>query len=983
VPSLHARLLGPVHLAVGERSLSLEAWPRRTARSLLLLLLATPGHRINRDRAVDLLWPDLPPDRARTTWYQALSTLRRVLEPELPAREPSAFLTVDAAMIALGPDIDLWTDVDAFAAALDGSRGGAADEQRAALRSALALHGGDLLAEEPGAEWAIGRREELRLARQRAVLELAELDLEAGEPLASVPALETVLAADRGAEQLHRALIDAFLAAGEQERALRQYERCRQALRDDLGVEPSDATRDLIAATGKEHIPRLATPVRSCLPTPMTPLVGRDREMEAVEDLVWNPAARLVTLTGPGGVGKTRLAIEVARRCEQADAAVVFVPLAGVRTPELVLFTLGQALGVRNEDASAYLSAVLRRIGDHELLLVLDNFEHVAAAASVVARLLAGCPGLTVLTTSRTPLRLRGEHAVDVPPLALPGAREPSFAALARSEAVTLFVQRAHAAQSAFALTEQNAPVIARLCARLDCLPLAIELAAARVRVLPPRAILSRLDRRLDLLVDGPRDAPARQRTMRDAIGWSHDLLDEDEQTMFRRLGVFAGGFTLQAAEAVAQGAPSSILDRLSSLVAHSLVRQKEEADGDSRFAMLETVRAYALERLQASGEADAIQRRHAAWLIAFAGEIAPNLTLTAQPDAVDRLAAEIDNVRAALFWALAHGEPTVALRLATATFPLWFIRGMPSEGRRWLEESLAAATEAPAEPRTDALLSAGGLAFLQGDLARYVALAQESHAIAQASGYQLGIAMALFYLGVAAEWKHELDRAAARYEESLALMRQLDAPYWVALLLSNLGDINLWQGNLAAAARFADEGLTQWRALGNDWGIAQGLGTVADVASEQGDRVRAAQLYQETLRRAVALGDRRVIAGTLAGLAGLAGSTGAPRQAARLLGAAEGLAKEVGIRHLAHHLQYERVMTGIRAQLSDQVFRDERASGQALSLAQAVVEAETIVAAVSTAQAAPASSTPDASGASETAPANVIPLRARRPRRA
>ncbi|MGH8723123.1 MAG: ATP-binding protein, partial [Burkholderiales bacterium] len=336
----------------------------------------------------------------------------------------------------------------------------------------------------------------------------------------------------------------------------RQYERCRQALQDDLGIEPSDATRALVAAPGAGARRAASDPLAAAAPanhpppTPATPLVGRDRELDQIEDLLWRRDVRLVTLTGAGGVGKTRLAIEVARRIAQEDGSVVFVPLAGIRAPELVLFSVGQALGVRGQEAGSYLAAVLRHIGQHEVLLVLDNFEHVAAATSVMSRLLAGCPGLTMLVTSRAPLHLGAEHVVEVPPLALPGGRNPSFTALARSEAVTLFVQRAAAAKTDFALTERNAPTIARLCARLDGLPLAIELAAARVRVLSPRAILARLDHRLDLLTGGPRDAPGRHRTMRDAIGWSYDLLDEAERALFRRLAVFAGGITLEAAEA-------------------------------------------------------------------------------------------------------------------------------------------------------------------------------------------------------------------------------------------------------------------------------------------------------------------------------------------------------------------------------------------------------------------------------------------------
>jgi predicted ATPase len=674
---------------------------------------------------------------------------------------------------------------------------------------------------------------------------------------------------------------------------------------------------------------------------------------------------------------------------------VVFVPLAAVRSPELVLFSVGQALGVRNEDAGTYLAAVLRRIGEHEVLLLLDNFEHIVTAAGLVAELLAGCPGLTVLATSRIPLHLGSEHLVAVPPLTLPGARHPSYAALARSEAVTLFVQRARAAKADFVLSEENAPIIARLCSRLDGLPLAIELAAAHVNLLSPRAMLARLDDRLDLLSGGPRDAPARLRTMRDAIGWSYDLLDETERAVFRRLAVFAGGASLAAARwvtgdnrganaagadlPVITDAPLTVPAALATLVEHSLVQQEEQADGEPRFALLETIRAYALERLAASGEAEAIQRRHAAWLIAFAESVLPCLTRMPQAAELERLVADIDNVRAALAWALAHDEGEMALRLATATFQFWYVRAMPGEGRRWLEDSLAATRDAPGVPRADALLCASFLAFLQDDRSHLVALAEEGLAVARGCNYPFGVAVATYQLGVAAEWRRDLDEATARYEEVLGLVRHLGEPYWIALLLSNLGEVSLARGRLPEAATLADEGLAHWREMRNDRGIAQGLGTVAAVAHQQRDHQRAARLYGESLTAWVAFDDRRGIAGTLAGLAGLAGSAGLPRQAARLLSAAQALGAGDGVRNLVLQSEYERAVAATRTQLEDRAFAAEWAAGRALSLAQAITEAEETAAAI-----AAAIENADAADA-PVAPSNVIPMRAspRRPRRA
>ena len=550
---------------------------------------------------------------------------------------------------------------------------------------------------------------------------------------------------------------------------------------------------------------------------------------------------------------------------------------------------------------------------------------------------------------------------MEVPPLSLPSARQPSIAAIERSDALNLFVRRARAASAAFTLTEDNASILVELCTRLDGLPLAIELAAARVRVLPPQAILARLERRLDILAGGPIDAPRRQRTMRDAIRWSYDLLTREEQAAFRRLSVFAGGATLPAATWVALDidgqdeagpnlgtppagmAPAAVPRVLETLVEHSLLQSAPGADGEPRLTMLETVRAFAQELLEASGDADAVRRRHATYVMAFAESVAPGLERPAQAAELDRLAGEMDNVRAALSWALQRGDSSTSLRLATAMAHFWFVRAMPHEGRRWLEASLATTPGVSGPLKTHALLWASALAHLQGDFSQHRELAKRGLAEARASADPFGVALALFQLGVAAEEQRDLDRAATLYEDVLRMMRHIGEPYWIAILLSNLGEINLLRGRLREAARFADEALAHFRVLGNEWGLAQGLGTAAAVASANNEPRRAATLLRESLAKSVALEDHRGIAGALAGLAGLLAATGAHRQAALLLGAATAIREAGNILQIAHHAYYERVLTETRAILGSDAFAVEWEAGHQLSVTEAIAQAEAI----------------------------------------
>ena len=703
------------------------------------------------------------------------------------------------------------------------------------------------------------------------------------------------------------------------------------------------------------------------LPAPLTTLVGREREIAALTALLQHSDVRLLTLVGPAGVGKTRLALEVAAIAEAEFAdGVALVALAAVPELGLVPSTVAQALGVREAGDRPLAETLVSALRAKDLLLVLDNLEHVLGATPLIADLLAGCPSLTVLTTSRAVLRISGEHDFPVSPLELPPPGEIPLQATEASAAVQLFVARAQAARPEFALTEANASPVAAICRRLDGLPLAIELAAARISHLPAAALRDHLEPPLAMLTGGPRDQPARLRTLRDAIAWSYDLLSPDEQALFRRLAVFTGGFTLDAAATVGRAveaaesrddAPSPAtphpspltLDLIAALVEKSLLMQTEQPSGEPRYVMLETIREFGLERLIASGEEEATRSAHAGYYLTMAEEAAPHLIVAGSAAWVERLAIERPNLQTAVTWALRTGQAEAVLRLAGTILSFAYARGEPREGQEWLEAALAADRAGSPRVRVDALFTASAMAQVRGDFAQSTLLSEEGLALARTARYAFGQARALLALGITAEWQGDLELAARRYEESRALMAERDdperLPHWSLVPAANLADVALLQGDPALAATLAEEAVAGWRQMGYLWGIAQALGTAAAATSERGDQVRATRLYDETLTLWLDSDDGRGIAGTLAGIAGVANHRGQFERAAHLLGTAWGVADRLGVRYLAHHVHAERVLAATRSQLDPQVFAEAWAEGRQLSTEQAVAEARRVLA--------------------------------------
>jgi predicted ATPase/class 3 adenylate cyclase len=737
---------------------------------------------------------------------------------------------------------------------------------------------------------------------------------------------------------------------------------------------------------------------RNNLPLQPTPLIGREKEVAEVRERLSRPEVRLLTLTGAGGTGKTRLGLQTATELtEHFEEGVFFVSLAAISDPQLVVGAVAGTLGVKEAGGQPLLESLEDYLDEKHILLMLDNFEQVLEAAPMVTELLSAAPNLKVLVTSRIPLRLYGEHEYSVPPLALPDPeRPPSVERLTHYEAVRLFVERAKAAKADFSVTNDNAPAVAEICVRLDGLPLAIELAAARIKLLTPQAMLGRLGNRLKLLTGGARDLPERQRTLRSTIEWSYGLLDEGGKVLFARLSVFAGGRTLEAIVAIcdAEGdLPVDVFDGLSSLVDKSLLKQEEGVGGEPRFVMLETIHEFAREKLQESGEAENIERLHAEYFLALAEEAEPAVQGAEQDTWIEVLETEHDNIRAALSWSLEQrGDADSGLRMGAALGEFWYLRGYVGEGRRKLDEALAKPGWSSVAARGGALTRVSWLAYLQGDLDRAVEASEEglrldgvellrtgsgdnlaaelmrtlgiavsgqsifgsvpdqgnsdraielyekSLALDREAGNARGAAVSLFCLGDELKGRGDFVRAMEIYEEGIKQCRDSGDPTLLASILAHVGYTFMLQGNLERATAISEEAAAMLREQEHRFYLAEVLYTLGWVALLQSNYQRAKSLYEESLLLCLEVGDKVAVPGCLEALACAAAAQGEAERVAKLFGSAQTQRKATGHHEAsAEQALREPYLSVARSKLDETSWQEAWAEGRAMTLDEVI----------------------------------------------
>ena len=971
------RILGTVEAIDKGRVVPLDA-PK--PRALLAILLLRANEPVPRDRLIEELWDGRAPASSAKVLQTYVSQLRRVLGRDVIRTVSSAYeLRADAGSF----------DLLRFEQLVGTARAANPADANVMLREALSLWRGPPLAEFAYAPWAqpeIARLEELRV---EALQERIETDLALGADAELVPELELLVGQHPLRERLRAQLMLALYRSGRQADALAAYRDARRSLVETLGIEPTLVLRQLERSILDQDpaLDRVTTepsadgvaPTEPSLESRSSTFVGRTRELREIRALLSREDVRLLTLTGAAGSGKTRLALEVVGGLEGATTGAVLVELGRITDAALVARTIADELGVKEGSGRSARAALLEYLRDRQTLLLLDNFEHVLEAASFVRELLAGAPGVRLLVTSRAPLGVPEERVYPVPALELPDrSQRPSLPELGETEAIRLFVDRARAARPDFELSETNAESVIELCTRLDGLPLALELAAARCNLLSPQALVERLGSRLDLLRAAPGSGfVERQWTLRGAIEWSYDLLQPEEQQLFTSLAVFVGGFTLAAAEHVAEQPDLDILEGVETLFRNNLLSTEHARGDEPRLGMLESIREFALERLVARGDGEAVRRRHAAFYLVLAKGANRGLLGPQQREWLERLDSERDNIRAALGWALEAGEGEVGLRIASALWRFWQLRNHEVEARERLEELLALGSGSPST-RATAQTMIGSMSFVLGDFETARRMLEESLPVHRRVGDARMIANTLGLLSVICG---DADLALALSLEALEVARNGDDPdqeghalWHVGVALAavgelddaervlaeavsfaasrgNLRSVGSWQKTLAGVAiirgdqarawRLLEESLAIHRDLDDAWGVSHSLSNLSFLALEAGDADTARTLLSEALAIERESGHQPRLANALEMAARLAAVDGKLALAIRLYARAallrehvRGLTFEVGWPDPTPNLD------DLRSRVGEETFAEEWARGRAMTLLEAIDQA-------------------------------------------
>jgi predicted ATPase/DNA-binding SARP family transcriptional activator len=995
VARLELRLLGPFEATLaGEPITDFETVKVRALAAYLAAEMGRPHYRAS---LAGLLWPDWPQPSAMRNLRHALAVLRKVIGDR---QADPAFLLISRETLQFNQESDAWVDLAAFEQAIGPAQ--AKSAARLPLRDAMDLYRGPFLEgfslnDSPAfEEWVLGKREYLNRLALQGLHSLAEEAEAAGNYEQGLAFARRQLELEPWLEDAHRQVMRLLAQGGQRSAALAQYETCQHSLKRELDVQPSAETTRLYEAIRDGEFGKasrediflaldLQTRPRHNLPARLTSFVGRQREKAEIAGLL--TSARLVTLTGAGGSGKSRLSLEIAHQTlSDFPDGVWLVELAALADAALLPQAIASALGLGEAPGSSITETLTAYLRSKQLLLLLDNCEHlVDGCAQLAHALLVACPGLRILATSREPLHVAGEVSWLVQPLSLPNLEQlPSPDELAKVEAVRLFIERARNPLPSFALDERNAMPVAQICCWLDGIPLAIELAAARITVLSPQGIAGRLDEVFRLLVSRERISASRHQTLRAALDWSYNLLSEKEQMLFRRLSIFSGGFSLEAAEGICPQddiSQAEVLDLLSQLIDKSLVAVQQDEFHGQRYHLLMIIRQYGLELLRRSGEERRARERHLAWYANYAGRAEPELHRSDQVAWLGKLDSEHDNFRSALRWWLDHNEGEAGVQLAGALSVYWYERNYWSEGSGWLEAVLARDHNPPGRPRAWALYSAGFLATLQSEYEKAESFLLESHNLSQAISYRHGIAWSLYGRSWLEEWRgnytqadqfadaayslfEELDdlggmslcllskgeitrdrgdfpNAAALNEKSLVMFRKLGIPGVIARALITLSWISLYLGNTSLARVYTEEALQLNQALGNRRIYGLALLALGKGAYHQGEFQAAASRLRKAISILSEVGDKWLLLICLEQLALVASAQGQAEAAARWLGSTEALRKAFSLpREPADQALYERNVAEIQARLGRHAFDLAWEEGRKMTLEQVVDDA-------------------------------------------